>query len=142
MSEKSTTGDPLVAVPATARVTVAGPRPKAEQKAQDWRRALIVIAGFFVLAALGLILATATATNHPIASNSTNATPSGELRTAKVISYSNDKKECREQVFDNKTGQMTKPEPCGLRALNSNGPPAPSDSINRLEAISKAFSNR
>jgi hypothetical protein len=138
MSIKSTTGDHID--PARARATVPGPKPKADQKAQDWHRALIVVAGFFVLAALGFVLATTT--DFPMLSPTTNAMIGGELHTAAVISYSTDKKECREQVFDNKTGQMTKPEPCGLRALNSTGASASSYSVNRLDAIKKAFSNR
>jgi hypothetical protein len=138
MSEKSSTGDPAIADPALA-ATVARPRPKADQKAQDWHRARVVIAGFFVLAAIAFLLAMAT--NYPTSPPTTSAMLGSEPRTGKIISYYGENKECREQAFDNKTGQMTKPEPCGLRALNSDGALVPSDSSDRLDAIRKAFSN-
>jgi hypothetical protein len=137
MSDKSTIGRRLAAHPARARIIVAGPRPKTDQKAHDWYRALIVIAGFFVLATLGFLLARAA--NHPAPSHTTNAELDAELFTGTIISYPDDKRECREQFFDNKTGKMTQPERCGVRALNRRGAPAPSNSI---DAVRKSFLNR
>jgi hypothetical protein len=136
MSGKSTIGRR-----ARARVIVAGPRPKTDEKARDWYRALIVSAGFFVLATLGFLLSRAT--DYPTPSHTTNGELDAELFTGTITSYPDDKRECRERFFDNKSGKMTQPEPCGLRALNlraldGNGAPTPSNSI---DAIRKSFSN-
>jgi hypothetical protein len=132
MGGKSTIGRPLTACPARARV-IAGPRPNTE-----WYTALFIAAGFFVLATLGFL--SARAFGDPTASYTANAESSAELYTGTVISYPDSKRECREQLFDNKTGKMTKSEPCGLRALSGTGAPAPSSSIGL--AIKKTFSNR
>jgi hypothetical protein len=136
MSEKSTNSDPVVADPAPAPVMVARPKLKTDRKAQDWRRAGIVIAGFFVLATIGFVLAMVT--TYPKPAPTTNAMLGGKLSTGKIVSYSGEDKECRQQVFNNETGQMTKPEPCDMQVLD----PASSNPVNRLDAISKAFSGR
>jgi hypothetical protein len=121
-------------------VTVAKPRPKADSKAQDWQRAGIVIAGFLVLAAIGFVLAMVP--TYPSPSPTTNEVLGGKLNTGKVISYTGPNKECRQQAFDNETGQMTKPSPCDLSTLDSNAAPASANPSSRLDAISKAFSGR
>jgi len=132
MGGKSTIGRPLTAYPARARV-IAGPRPNTE-----WYTALFIAAGFFVLATLGFL--SARAFGDPTASYTANAESSAELYTGTVISNPDYKSECRERLFDNKTGRMTKSEPCGWRALNGNSASARSNSIGL--AIKKSFSNR
>jgi hypothetical protein len=66
----------------------------------------------------------------------------GRLNTGKITSYSGPNKECRQQLFDNETGQITKPSPCDLDMLGDNSPAASANPGNRLESISKAFSGR
>jgi hypothetical protein len=129
---KSTIGRPLVANQGRARV-VAGPRPRTE-----WYSALFIGAGFLVLGTLGFV--SAKALGGPTPSRTANAELSAELYTGTVISNPDYKSECRERLFDNKTGKMTRPEPCGWRALNGNGAPVRSNSIGL--AIKKSFSNR
>jgi len=138
MSEKSTTSDPAIAGPTPALVMVARPKPKTEQKAQDWRRARIVIAGFLVFAVIGFVLAMVTTYPKPSPTPTTNAMLGGKLSTGKIVSYSGEAKECRQQVFDNETGQMSKPEPCDMQGLD----PVSVSPASRLDAISKAFSGR
>jgi hypothetical protein len=140
MSETSTTGEPVIADVAIARTPVVKTRPKADLKAQDWRRARIVIAGFAVLAVVGFALAMVT--TYPKPPPTTNAMLGGALNAGKVISYIGPTKECREQVFDNATGQMTKPSPCDLNAFDKNAASASSNSDGRMDAIHKAFSGR
>jgi hypothetical protein len=140
MSENSSTDDTPIAALAPMPVTIARPRPKADSKAQDWRRARIVIAGFLVLAAMGFVLAMVP--TYPSPSPTTNEVLGGKLNNGKVISYTGPDRECRQQVFDNKTGQMTKPSPCDLSTLDSNATAAFSNPSSRLDAISKAFSGR
>src|SRR5580704_13612493 len=131
MSSKSTIGRPLATNPGRGRA-IARPRPKNE-----WYSALFITAGFFVLGTLGIL--SARALGGPTTSRTANAELGGELYTGTVISNPDYKSECRERLFDNKTGKMTKSEPCGLRALNGNGAPARSNSIGL--AIKKSFSN-
>jgi hypothetical protein len=57
--------------------------------------------------------------------SSTNSMLAGKLTTGRMMNYVGPDKECRQQVFDNTTGQMTKPTPCDLSPLDSNG-----DSVN------------
>jgi hypothetical protein len=132
MGGRLTIGRPLAANPARARV-IAGPRPRTE-----WYSALFITAGFLVLGALGFL--SARALGDPTRSRTANAGPSAELYTGTVISNPDYKSECRERLFDNRTGRMTPPEPCGWRALNGNGAPAPSNAVGL--AIKKAFSTR
>jgi hypothetical protein len=61
-----------------------------------------------------------------------------ELFTGTIRTNPDDKRECREQFFDNRSGKMTMPEPCGLRAVNGKGAPTPSNSF---DAIRKSFLN-
>jgi hypothetical protein len=120
-----------------ARVIVVDPRLKADQKAHDRYRALVTIAGFFILATLGFFLARTT--NYLTLSQTINAEFDDELFTGTIRTNPDDKTECREQFFDNRSGKMTMPEPCGLRAFNGKGAKTPSNS---LAAIRKAFSNQ
>jgi hypothetical protein len=141
MSENSITADPAIADHAAAlSTTVARPKPKIGRKAQDRRRARIVIAGVLVLVALGLLLAMAT--HYPMSPHATNAMSGGESHTGKVVSYFGKDKECRQQVFDNETGRVMKSEPCDWSVLDSDGASAVSSPRNRLDAISKTFSGR
>ncbi len=140
MNETSSTGDIPIADAVPPPVTAAKPRLKAASNAQDWHRAQIVVAGFLVLAAVGFVLTMVT--TYPGPSSTTNEMLGGKLNTGKIISYSGPNKECRQQVFDNETGQMTKPSPCDLDMLGNNSPAASANSGNRLESISKAFSGR
>jgi hypothetical protein len=64
----------------------------------------------------------------------------GKLTTGKIMNYVGPDKECRQQVFDNATRQMTKPTPCDLSALDSNGDSAHKG--RRLDSFSKAFLGR
>jgi hypothetical protein len=123
--------------PTVARLIVADPRLKADQKAKDRYRALVTIAGFFALAILGFLVARMT--NYPTLSQTMNAELDDELFTGTIRTNPDDKRECREQFFDNRSGKMTMPEPCGLRTFNGKAPRTPSNS---LAAIRKAFSNQ
>jgi hypothetical protein len=136
MNDKSKSGRRLGANPAGARVIVADPRLKADLKAHDQYRALVTVAGFLVLASLGLLLAMTT--DHLKPSQTRNAELDDDLFTGSIRTNSDDKMECREQFFDNRSGKMTVPEPCGLRAVNGKGASTPSIS---LDAIRKSFSN-
>jgi|ERR1700722_2785833 hypothetical protein len=141
MSDKPIIGRRPGAIPVRVPVIVADPRLKADQKAQDRNRAQVTIAGFFVLATLGFFLARTTSYLAP--AQTINAELNDELFTGTIRTNPDDKRECREQFFDNRSGKMTQPEPCGLRALNlralnGNGAQAPSNSI---DAIRKSFSN-
>lgn len=138
MSESFSTDQTPIAVVAPTPVIVGKPRLKADSKAQDWHRARIVIAGFLVLAAIGFVLAMATTYPNPSPAPTTNAMLGGKPSTGKIVSYSGEDKECRQQVFDNVTGQMSKPEPCDMQLPV----PASSSSASRLDSISKAFSGR
>ena len=136
MSDKSIIGRRPGATPARARVIVADPRLKADQKAHARYRAMVTIAGFFVLATLGIVLARTT--NYTKPSQTMNAELDDELFTGTIRTNPDDKRGCREQFFDNRSGKMTMPEPCGLRALNGKGAPTPSNSF---DAIRKSFLN-
>jgi hypothetical protein len=137
MSEKSTTVDAVIAAPArAARPAVTEPRAKPKSKMQDWHRARIVIIGVFALAAVASLLAMVI--KQPEAPHAANA--GGELSAGKVVSYSAEGKECRQQAFDNETGRLRKSEPCDLDMLDGNSGSASSSPRTRLEGISKAFS--
>ena len=140
MSEDSSANEFPIAAAVPTPVTVPKPRLTVGANAQDWRRTRIAIAAFFVLAAIGFVLTMVpTYLNHlPTA----NDMLGGKLNTGKVISYTGAENECRQQIFDNETGQMTKPLPCDMNTLDNNSAPASSNPTNRLEAISKAFSGR
>jgi len=137
MNQKSSTAND----PATAQgTTVARPRRRANQKAQERRRA-VMIAGIFLGAAIIALLAVST--QYPTSSHATDVISNSNSRTAIVTSSSIDDKNCRQQVFDNQTGRMTRSEqPCDTNAFDNNGVMAPSGSIHRLDAISKSFSGR
>jgi hypothetical protein len=137
MSDKSIVVRRPGAHPVQARAIVADPRLKADQKARDRHHALVTIAGFFVLATLGFLLARMT--NHLTPSQTLNSESEDELFTGTIRTNPDDKRECREQFFDNRSGKMTMPEPCGLQALNGKSAATPSNSIN---AIRKAFLSR
>jgi hypothetical protein len=135
MNNQSKIGRRLGANPATARIIIADPGLKAEQKAQDRYRALVAIAGICVLASLGFLLARTT--EHLTPSQTRNVVSDDDLFTGTIRTNPDDKMECREQFFDNRSGKMTVPEPCGLRAINAKGQPSSSIS---LDAIRKSFS--
>jgi hypothetical protein len=141
MSEKSAPGDPITADGAPAPVEVARPSLKANARVQDWYRARIVVAGFVILAVVGGVLAMVTTYSKP-SPPATNAMLGGKLNTGKIMSYVGPDKECREQIFDNVTGQMTKPAPCDLNTYDSNAASSSVNATGRLESISKAFSGR
>ena len=140
MSEKSSKADIPITNPVPP-VAVIGRRLKADSKVQDWRRARIVIAGFMIFAVVGGVLAMVTTYPRP-SSPATNAMLGGKLNVGKIMSYVGPDKECRQQVFDNVTGQMTKPAPCDMSALDSDAPSSSLNTTDRLESISKAFSGR
>jgi hypothetical protein len=140
MSEDSSANEFPIAVPAPTPVMVAKPRLTAGANAQDWRRTRIVIAGFLALAAIGFVLTMVpTYWNH---SPTANDMLGSKLNAGKIISYTGPERECRQQIFDNETGRMTKPLPCDMNTLDDNFAPASANPSNRLEAISKAFSGR
>jgi hypothetical protein len=140
MSENSSTADNPKAAPLPTPVGAVRPKLKADSKVQDWHRARIVIAGFAVLAVVGFAMAVVT--TYPKPSPATNAMLGGKLNAGKVISYTSPENECREQVFDNATGQMTKPAPCNLKALDSNDGSDTAKGGRRLDSFSKTFSGR
>jgi hypothetical protein len=140
MNERSSTADIQIANAVPPPVKAAKPTLKAASNAQDWHRGQIVVVGFLVLAAVAFVLAIVT--TYPKSSPTTNEMLGGNLNAGKIISYSGPDKECRQQVFDNETGQMTKPSPCDLDLLGNNSPAASANSVNRWESISKAFSGR
>jgi hypothetical protein len=141
MTEKSSKADIPITNPVPPPVAVIGQRLKANSKVQDWHRARIVIAGFMIFAVVGGVLAMVT--TYPQPSNpTTNAMLGGKLNVGKIMSFVGPDKECRQQVFDNVTGQMTKPAPCDMSALDSDAPSSSLNTTDRLESISKAFSVR
>jgi hypothetical protein len=140
MSENASTLDSPKAVPLPRPFETIRPKLKADSKTQDWHRARIVIAGFAILAVVGFVLAMVT--TYPKPSPATNAMLGGKLNTGKIMSYVGPDKECREQVFDNTTGQMTKPAPCNWNTLDSNDGSAAAGGGRRLDSFSKTFSGR
>jgi hypothetical protein len=140
MSESLSKADIRTAAPVPRSITAAKPRLKADSQVQDWRRARIVIAGFAILAVVAFVLAMVTA--YPKPSPPTNAMLGGKLNTGKIMSYVGPDKECREQVFDNATGQMTKPVPCDLNTIASNDGSDTAKGGRRLDSFSKTFSGR
>ena len=140
MNERPSPGENLIANAMPPPVKAAKPTPKTASNAQDWHRAQIVVAGFLVLAVVAFALVMVTTYQKP--SHTTNEMLGGRLNTGKIISHSGPDKECRQQVFDNANGQMTKPSPCDLDVLDNNSPAGSANSGNRLESISKAFSGR
>ena len=141
MSENSSTVDIPKAAPLPTPIGAVRPKLKTDSKVQDWHRARIVIAGFAILAFVGFVLAMVTTYPRP-SPPATNAMLAGKLNTGKIMSYVGPNKECRQQVFDNVTGQMTKPAPCEMSVLDSNGGPDTGSGGGRLDSISKAFSGK
>jgi hypothetical protein len=72
----------------------------------------------------------------------TNAMLGGKLNTGKIMGYVGPDKECREQVFDNATGQMTKSAPCDFSTFDSNATSGSVNTTGRFDSIRKAFSGR
>jgi hypothetical protein len=140
MSETSIIGDPVIVGATTALTAVVKPRPGTDLKAQDLHRARIVVAGFGILAVIISMLAMVT--TYPKPPPTPNAMLGGKSNAGKIISYIGPDKKCREQTFDNATGQMTKSSPCDLSALDKNAASASSNSGGRLDEIRKAFSGR
>jgi hypothetical protein len=138
MSESLSKTDSPTATPVPRPGTAAKPRLKAD--VQDWRRAQIVVAGFAILAVVAFVLAMVA--TYPKSSPVTNAMLGGKLNTGKIRSFVGPDKECREQVFDNASGHMTKPAPCDLDTLDNDAASNSVNTIGRLESISKAFSRR
>jgi hypothetical protein len=141
MSENSSTVDIPKAAPLPTPVRAVRPKLKSASKVQDWHRARIVIAGFVIFAVVGGVLAMVTTYPRP-SPPTTTAMLGGKLNTGKIMSYVGPDKECREQVFDNATGQMTKPMPCNLNTLDINAASTSLNTTDRLDSISKAFSGR
>ena len=104
MNDKSKSGRRLEANPARARVIVADSRLKADLKAHDRYRALVTFAGFLVLASLGFLLERTT--DHRTHSQTRNAVLDDESFTGTIRTNSDDKMECREQLFDNRSGKI------------------------------------
>ncbi len=141
MTENPSTADIPISSPMPPPVAAIKPRLKANSKVQDWHRARIVIAGFVIFAIVGGLLAMVT--TYPQASPpATNAMLGGKLNVGKIMSYVGPDKECRQQVFDNVTGEMTKPAPCDMSALESNGGPDTANGGRRLDSFSKTFLGR
>jgi hypothetical protein len=141
MSESLSKADIPTASLVPQPVTAGNPRLKANAKVQDRHRARIVIAGFMIFAVVGGVLAMVT--TYPRPSNpATNAMLGGKLNVGKIMSYVGPDKECREQVFDNATGQMTKPAPCNLNTLDSNDESDAARGGRRLDSFSRTFSGR
>jgi hypothetical protein len=107
----------------------------------DPEPAFVIVAGFLLMVAAVALLATSA--EYPMSPHTTEVISNNNLRTAKVASSSIDDKHCREQVFDNQTGRITRSEqPCDTNAFDSNSVMAPLGTIHRLDAISKSFSGR
>ena len=81
---------------------------------------------------------------HPTNSYQTaSEAPDNTLGSAKVTIDSADGGGCRQQVFDNQTGRMTRSQqPCDTTARDINGVPIPLGTVHRLDAISKSFSGK
>jgi hypothetical protein len=141
MTENFSKADIPIANPVPPSVAAIRPRPKANSKVQDWHRARIVIAGFVIFAVIGGVLTMVITYPQP-SPPATNAMLGGKLNTGRIMSYIGPDKECRQQVFDNVTGQMTKPAPCDMSALEGNGGPDTANGGRRLDSFSKTFSGR
>jgi hypothetical protein len=117
------------------------------QRAQERRRALIVSCVILFVVGLGFVLMMTA--ELPMSTHLTNSSqtaseaPANDLGSAKVTIDSADGRGCRQQVFDNQTGRMTRSQqPCDTTARDSNGVPIPLGTIHRLDAISKSFSGK
>jgi hypothetical protein len=141
MTENPAKADIPIVNPVPPTVAAITPRLEAKSKVQDWHRARIVIVGFVIFAVVGGALTMVTTYPQP-SRPSTNAMLGGKLNVGKIMSYVGPDKECRQQIFDNATGQMTKPAPCDMSALESNGGPDTTNGGRRLDSFSKTFSGR
>jgi hypothetical protein len=141
MTENPSKADIPIANPVPPPVAAIKPRLKANSKGQDWHRARIVIAGFVTFAVVGGVLTLVTTYPQP-SPPATNAMLGGKLSVGKIMSYVGPDKECRQQVFDNVTGQMTKPAPCGMSEFGGSDAPDSANGSRRLDSFSKTFSGR
>jgi hypothetical protein len=127
-------------------VTCSAADRARSHRAQERRRALIVSSGILLVVALGFVLAMTA--KLPMSSPPVNLPQAASevanhsLNSAKVTIHSGDANGCRQQVFDNQTGRMTRTQqPCDSTTRDSNGAPVPLGTIHRLDAISKSFSD-
>jgi hypothetical protein len=135
-------GTPLTAN--NSPIARSAPARAQSQRTQERRRALIVSCGILFVVGLGFVLVTATEfpmPAHPTKSSQTaSEAPDNNLGSAKVTIESADGKGCRQQVFDNQTGRMTRSQqPCETTAYDNNGAQLPLGTMHRLDAISKSF---
>jgi hypothetical protein len=120
------------------------PVSMARGKKQERRRALVIGCGMLLFAA---VIAAVVITAQPLilghlsrAPQVATAAPDSDLRTAKITRDLGGK-ECWQDIFDNRTGRMTRSShPCETTDYDSNGAPVPVGTIHRLDAISKSFS--
>jgi hypothetical protein len=120
---------------------------KPLQWAQERRRAVIIGCGILFMVGLGFALVmTAELSVSPHLTNSpqlASVTPDNNSSSATITIDSADGSGCRQQVFDNQTGRMTRSQkPCDTTARDSSGVPIPLGTIHRLDAISKSFSGK
>jgi hypothetical protein len=125
----------------------SAPARAQSQRRQERRRALIVSCGILFVVGSGFVLAMTA--ELPMSTHLTNLSqtaseaPDNNLGFAKVTIDSTDGSGCRQQVFDNQTGRMTRSQlPCDTTARDSDGVPIPLGTIHRLDAISKLFSGK
>jgi hypothetical protein len=124
------------------------PRPRSGRRARhkdDRRRAFIVVLGsIFALGIIGLIGSQPLmqVMSRPSAEKA-NAKSAEEHRIGRMVIDTGSSSGCRQGTFDNQTGRMTPAsEQCAADVLDKNGVPVPQGTVNRLNSISKSFSNR
>jgi hypothetical protein len=125
----------------------SAPARAQSRSVQERRRVLIVGCGILFVMALGFALVMTAespmSTHLTHSSQTVSEAPDKNLGSAKVTIDSADGNECRQQVFDNQTGRMTRSQqPCDTTVRDSNGVSQPQGTIHRLDAISKSFSGK
>jgi hypothetical protein len=122
-------------------VTLARAQPRPVQSRREHRRALVIVCLVAAVTTAVVIAAESLISGQSSrAPQIALATPDGDLQTAKITKDLGGKG-CSQEVFDNRTGRMTRsPQPCDTTTYDSNGAPVPLGTIHRLDAISKSFS--
>jgi hypothetical protein len=139
-------GNPDVAAPGRDVGKLPRPHSAARIRHKDDRsRALIVVAGLVLVLGVATVMASRPLLQFVLGAQPENsrANPAEERRIGRMVIDTGSSVGCRQGTFDNQTGRMTAAtEQCDTDVLDKNGIPVPQGTINRLNSISKSFSNR